>query len=115
MGIEVEFNPDLALRNIEHHKKGERKLEECIPENLEPGKEYHFLKKGQRNYWLHGQIALLQTEGEGKLSRPVASIVIVEATHYLEGSEVFTKGTYCVVDKFDPENPTINFEWMERI
>ena len=114
MGIEVEFNPDLALRNISHHKERERKLEECIPELLESGKTYNFLKKGQRNYWLHGQIALLQTAGEEKLSRPLASIVILEATHYLEGSEVFTRGKYQVIDKFDSEDPTINFEWMER-
>tara|TARA_Y100000310_G_C20520118_1_gene733219 strand:+ start:453 stop:809 length:357 start_codon:yes stop_codon:yes gene_type:complete len=114
MGIEVEFNPDLALRNIEHYKRGERSLEECIPENLESGKTYDFLKKGQRNYWFHGELALLQTEGGGNLSRPLASIKILEATHYLEGSEVFTKGKYQVMATFDPEDPTIQFEWLER-
>lgn len=38
MGIQVEFNPDLALRDIREHKEGRRTLEECIPELLEEGK-----------------------------------------------------------------------------
>ena len=114
MGIEVEFNPDLALRNIEHFQQGKRKIEECIPENLEPGETYNFLKKGQRNYWLHGELALLQTEGEAKLSRPLASITILEATHFLQDGEVYTKGKYQVHAVFDPEDPTIQFEWMKR-
>ena len=50
MGIIVEFNPDLALRNISEFKKSNRKIEECIPEKLETDKQYNFLKKGQRNY-----------------------------------------------------------------
>ena len=50
MGINIEFNPDLALRNIEEFKKGGRKEKECVPEQLEVGKTYPFLKKGQRNY-----------------------------------------------------------------
>ncbi len=53
MGITVDFNPDLALRNIKEFKEGRRKLEECIPEKLEIGKSYNFLKKGQRLYWLN--------------------------------------------------------------
>ena len=40
MGIKIEFNPDLALRDISEHKKGNRKIEECIPEKLEEGKIY---------------------------------------------------------------------------
>lgn len=37
MGIQVEFNPDLALRNISEFKSGKRKIEECIPINLKKG------------------------------------------------------------------------------
>ena len=37
MGIKVEFNPDLALRDISEFKNGNRKIEEFIPENLFPG------------------------------------------------------------------------------
>jgi hypothetical protein len=82
MGIQVEFNPDLALRDISEFKNGNRKKEECIPEKIEEGKIYNFLKKDQRNYWLFGEVPLLQTKGNDILSRPRASIVILEATHF---------------------------------
>ena len=59
MGIQVEFNPDLALRNISEFTSGNRKESECIPENLQTGETYDFLKHGQRNYWLEGEIPLL--------------------------------------------------------
>ena len=98
MGIKVEFNPDLALRNITEHKNGKRKIEECIPENLEVGKVYDFFKKEQRNYWLHGEVPLIETKGNGVLSRPKASIIILEATHFLEGEEICTKGKYKVIE-----------------
>ncbi|MBT4936196.1 hypothetical protein HON15_05520 [Candidatus Woesearchaeota archaeon] len=115
MGITIEFNPDLALRDIEHFKKGERAQEECLPENIEEGQTYNFLKKDQRNYWLHGELALLETKGNQQLSRPLASIVIIEATHFMKNGEVWTKGKYIVKEVFDRNDPTIQFEWMERI
>ena len=68
MGIQVEFNPDLALRNFSEFEKGNRKKEECIPKNLEAGEVYNFLKLGQRNYWLFGEIPLLETKGNEILS-----------------------------------------------
>ena len=55
MGIQTEYNPDLALRDITEFKNGNRKNEECIPENLESGQIYEFLKEGQRNYWIQVQ------------------------------------------------------------
>ena len=113
MGIQVEFNPDLALRDISEFKKGNRKEEECIPENLESGEVYPFLKKDQRNYWLFGEIPLLQTKGNGVLSRPRASIVILEATHFLEDNEMFTKGKYKVVEVFKDDK--IYFEGLDRV
>jgi len=69
MGIKVEFNPDLALRDISEYEKGNRKIEECIPEPLEEGRIYDFLKKDQRNYWMHGEIPLIVTKGGEVLSR----------------------------------------------
>lgn len=42
MGIIVEFNPDMALRNISEHHAGKRKEEECIPAPLEPDDKIHF-------------------------------------------------------------------------
>ena len=68
MGINIEFNPDLALRNYSEFKKGKRNSEECIPEDLQVGKVYSFLKQGQRNYWLEGEIPLLETKGNQQLS-----------------------------------------------
>jgi hypothetical protein len=47
MGIKVEFNPDLALRNFKEFKHNKRLQEECIPINIEEGKIYSFLKEGK--------------------------------------------------------------------
>lgn len=122
MGIAVEFNPDLALRDISEFKAGRRKIEECVPEIFEEGKLYDFLKKGQRLYWLsdsefwgNGQIPLCKTEGSEKLSRPLASIKILEVTHFLENGEIWTRGKYKVVDVFNEKDPKINFEACKRI
>lgn len=110
MGIQVEFNPDLALRNISEHKAGKRKIEECIPEPLEKGRVYDFLKKGQRNYWLDGELPLVETNGNQELSRPIASIFILEATHFKEDGEAWTKGKYKIVEVFQDDE--IHFENM---
>ena len=67
MGIKIEFNPDLALRDFSEFRRGKREKEECIPENLEEGRIYPFLKEGQRNYWLFGEIPLVETKGNEKL------------------------------------------------
>lgn len=103
MGIAVEFNPDLALRNISELKNNNRKIEECIPEPLEEGKIYNFLKKEQRLYYLLGEIPLLETKGNQNLSKPIASVIILEATHFEEKGQIFTKGKYKVI-KIIPEN-----------
>ena len=113
MGINVEFNPDLALRNFEEFEKGNRKEEECIPKNLEEGKLYDFLKIGQRNYWLFGEIPLIETKGGGVLSRPIARIQILEATHFIKDNKVYTKGKYKVLEVF--KDKEIKFECFDRI
>lgn len=113
MGIIVEFNPDLALRNIKEFKNGDRKIEECIPEKLEVGRIYPFLKKGQRNYWLFGEIPLIETKGNQLLSRPIASIKILEATHFVKNGEVYTKGKYKVIEFF--KDDAIHFESFDRV
>jgi len=97
MGILVEFNPDLALRNIKEYEKGNRKLEECIPENLEEGKIYNFIKKDQRNYWLQGELPLRETAGNENLSKPKASVKILEVTHFVENGQIYTKGKYKII------------------
>ncbi|MDP7141638.1 MAG: hypothetical protein QF506_04750 [Candidatus Woesearchaeota archaeon] len=115
MGIVVEFNPDLALRDYSEFEKGNRKEEECIPKNLEAGKVFDFLKKDQRNYWLFGEIPLRETKGNQVLGKPIASVIILEATHFLEGKEMFTRGKYKVVDVFDPNDKTPKFDGLDRI
>lgn len=108
MGIVVEYNPDLALRNVAEFHAGNRKEAECIPEKLVVGQTYSFLKKDQRLYWLHGELPLLETQGNQVLSRPKASIIILDATHYLEAGEVWTKGRYKVVEVFNDDKTHFN-------
>jgi len=112
MGIQVEFNPDLALRK--NMTEG-RMVEECLPAKLEEGRTYDFLKEGQRNYWFQGDIPLLETTGNGNLSRPLASITILNANHFLRGERVYTEGKYRVNKIFDITNPEIHFEGMKLI
>jgi hypothetical protein len=119
MGIQIEFNPGLALRKF--GTEGRAK-EECVPERLKKGIVYDFLKKGQRNYyisdnplWDFGEIPLMLTEGGEKLSRPVASVKILEATHFLKNGEVWTRGKFKVIEVFDVNDSKINFEAFRRI
>lgn len=114
MWIQVEFNPDLALRDIKFFKNWEREIEECIPEKLEEWKIYNFLKSWQRNYYLLDDepVPLIKTEGNQKLSRPYAWIRILESTHFNKWWEVWTKGKYKVLNIFDIDNPKIHFEWF---
>ena len=115
MGIQVEFNPDLALRDYSEFEKGNRKEEECIPKGLEAGKIYAFLKKDQRNYWLFGEIPLRKTKGNQELSRPIASVIVLEATHFLKDNNIFTKGRYKVLDVFDPDDSIPKFDGLDRV
>jgi len=104
MGIKVEFNPDLALRDIAEFKKGKRKIEECIPEKLKVGKVYNFLKKEQRIYWFEGEVSLIETTTKGgAFSQPVANVQLMEVTHFMQAGEVWTKGKYEVLEIFTQE------------
>ncbi len=114
MGIITEYNPDLALRNISEFKEGRRKEEECIPEDLERGQVYNFLKVGQRNYWLDGEIPLLETKGNQQLSSPKASIIILEVAHFLdENKQVYSKGKYKVVEVF--KDGKVHFNGFKKL
>jgi len=115
MGIQIEFNPDLALRNISEFKNNRRRSEECIPEDIAEGGTYDFLKKGHRNYWFDGELPLLETKGDADLSRPLASVRILEATHFLLDGEPYTKGRYRVEKIFDINDSSIHFESYKRL
>lgn len=113
MGIKVEFNPDLCLRDISEYKNGNRKIEECIPENLVEGNEYEFMKSGQRLYWLEGELPLRETKGNERLSKPKASIVFTEVSHHFKNGQLFTRGKYKVVKILDDNK--IYFDGLEKI
>ncbi len=113
MGIKVEYNPDLALRNIAEYQNGNRRIEECIPNDLTAGEIYSFLKRDHRNYWLFGEIPLIETKGNEVLSRPKASIIILEATHFIENNLAYTRGKYRVVEVF--KGGDIRFEGFCRV
>lgn len=114
MGIEIEFNPDLCLRNIKEFQEAKKEKEECLPETLEVGITYPFLKSNQRNFYM-GDVFMPLREilGGGKLSKPIAAIEIVEATHFKKNGKVFTKGFYKVVKLLDQEK--IYFDGFEPI
>lgn len=113
MGIKVEFNPDLCLRNFPEYQNGNKKIEECLPEKLEADKIYPFLKKDQRLYWLDGEIPLRETKGGGNLSRALASINITEATHFRKDGETWTKGYYKITEIFTDDK--IHFDGLEKL
>ena len=113
MGIKVEFNPDLALRNISEFENGKRKIAECIPKHLEVGKIYPFLKAEMRNYYLLGEVPLIETKGNGVLSKPKASVMILEVTHFVENDEIYTKGKYKVIEIL--KSGDVIFEGFDRI
>jgi len=114
MGIQVEFNLDLALRAFSTEG---RDIKECLPEKIEEGRIYEFLKKGQRNYWLEGEIPLLETKGNQQLSKPLASITILEAMHFLDPTteKPYTYGKYLVNEVYDVNDKTIHFEGMNKV
>jgi hypothetical protein len=113
MGVAIEFNPDLALRNISEFKAGRRKIEECIPEKIQENEIYPFLKSGQRNYWLEKEIPLVETKGNCDITRPLASVKIIEETHFIENHEQFTKGKYLIAEIFNDKK--VHFEGLERV
>jgi hypothetical protein len=113
MGIKVEFNPDLALRNYFEFEQGNRKEEECLPKEMKKGEIYSFLKQGQRNYWLEGEVPLLETQGNQVLSRPLAAVTILEFTHHLIEGVPYTKGKYQIVEIFKDKKP--HFDGYTRI
>ena len=110
MGIKVEFNPDLALRAF---GTPGRLKEECLPEKLFTYNAFNFLKEGQRNYWLEGEVPLLETKGNQELSRPLASIRILEATHFLKDGKPYTKGRYIIRAVFTDDKT--HFESYKRL
>ena len=114
MGVPVEFNSVLALRNHSAASGDERSAMERIPASLVAGSVHEFLKSGQRIYRLDVEIPLVETRGGHDISRPLASIMIIEATHVLRDGAYWTKGTYRIAEVFDPADPAVHFEFAHR-
>ncbi|MBI2632356.1 hypothetical protein HYW75_05105 [Candidatus Pacearchaeota archaeon] len=112
MGIKVEFNSELALRK---YGNSGRDKEQSLPKKLRTGEIYKFLKEGQRNYWFEGEVPLCETDGNQNLSRPLAAIRILEATHLMLEGRIFTRGKYQITEIFNIRDSEIHFEGMQRI
>ena len=112
MGIAVEFCPDLALRRFGTEGRG---LDECLPQSLIAGENYRFLKEGQRNYWMMGEVPLRETKGNSVLSRPLASVKFLEVVHFSNEGKVWTRGEYEVVEVYGPEDKSVHFDGLEKI
>ena len=112
MGVKVEFNQELTFRA---NGTTGRKPEECLPDKLELDNVYPFLKEGQRNYWLNGEVPLRETKGNQQLSRLLASVLILEVTHFFEHGKVWTRGKYEVKEVYDLNDSRIHFEGLEKI
>jgi len=112
MGIAIEFCPDLCLRLF---GTGGREVEECLSEKLVVGGVYEFLKKGQRNYWMLGELPLRETRGNSILSRPLASTKFLEVVHFLKDEEVWTKGKYRIVEIYDHLDGKAHFDGLEKV
>jgi hypothetical protein len=104
MGIAVEFSSELTLREFSEFAEGNKQKEECISEPIVEGETYDFLKKDQRIYWLNedsfwnfGEMPLVKTTGEGKSTNPIASIKMLEVTHFIKEKEIWTKGKFKVI------------------
>jgi hypothetical protein len=109
----IEVNPALILRDSDEAQKGSRKSEECIPEVLEVGQIYSFLKKEQRIYWLDGEVPLIMKSQDGMLSRPLASIQIIESTHFVDNGRIYTRGLFKVTEIFQDQD--IHFEGLAKV
>lgn len=101
MGLKVEFNPSLALRASGDFENGTRQKEECLPETLVVGQHYPFLKRDQRIYWIGKGTNLSETAGNEALSKPLAEVIIREATHFQIDDTIWTKGYYEVMKLYE--------------
>ncbi|MEI6731525.1 MAG: hypothetical protein WCK90_02475 [archaeon] len=100
MSLETHYCKLLALRS---YKSPSRTPDECLPETLESGSIYTFLKSGQRIFDLNNPIPLHETQGDEMLSKPIALVNIIKATHHKTGDTIWTSGKY-VISEVIPEN-----------
>ena len=56
-----------------------------------------------------------ETKGNQQLSKPVASVIILEATHFILNGKPYTKGKFKVAEVFDINDVKIHFNGYDRI
>ena len=61
------------------------------------------------------EIPLLETKGNQQLSKPIASIIIIESTHFLFNGELWTKGKYKVIEIFDKKSKEIHLNGFAKV
>ena len=71
------------------------------------------MKEGQRNYWLEREVPLVETKGNQNLSRPKASVLILEVIHFINNGRPYTKGRYKVIELFNDNK--IHFDGFNKI
>jgi hypothetical protein len=98
MGLQVEFNSVLALR--EHGSIGYLGTE-TVPSKPEEGIDYAFLKSDHRVYPVGKLIPLVVTEGNCKFSRLVGFVKITNyaVANRVDSELIVTGGNYSLVRK----------------
>ena len=94
----MEKNNDLALFASSVCKKGHHKSGECIPEHIELGATYDFLKKGHRTYEVPGEVTLLEMQPDEVLFDIRARVEITDVSYEIEEGQSYTKGQYKVLE-----------------
>lgn len=95
---DAELCTKLALRTKNGSGAGRGKGE-FLPDRLDTEDIFSFVKEGQRVYPLHEDIPLVETQGDGKISDPIAMVRIVETPiHYRKNGKIYTSGRYEVVE-----------------
>ena len=92
----IEYNTDLALYESKKYSKGQCMAEECMPEQLELGETYEFVKKGHRNYELSAEVTLLEMKEDEVLFDMRARGPIIELSFFIEEGQSYTRGKFTV-------------------
>ena len=104
MPLNISYCKLLALRA---HNAPKRKPEESLPSSILIGEVYSFDKSEQRVFDIQRLIPLHETKGGEQLGRPLALIRIIEPTHYENGQEVRTRGTYRIERLISPSEKLV--------
>lgn len=91
---ETVYNTDLAL--IDRNDSSGHRPEERMPEELEVGRIYPFIKKGHRTYEPFSEVTLLEMKRSEVLFSLVARVTILSVEYVVEEGQSYTKGEYRV-------------------